>query len=202
MKSELLTGATVSFPAFTGERVYMREFTPGRDLPADLERWQPTVDAMLRGVRATGKAYLMIDQAEVPAARTHRRPGLHVDGYWHPGVGHNDGPAPGGGHNPAPAPRPGHIFAGGHGGHCQIGAREALVIAASVEGCEAFEGEWAGEAGKGGDCSAVDVRSLTRRRMPAGVAFVGETGAFLHAAIQLVAAARRTVVRVNVQGWL
>lgn len=86
--------SSVSFPEFTGERVYMREFSLDQGLPADLRRWQPTVDSMLDGVKATGPVFIMIDQAVVVASNPHRRPGLHVDGYWHPvklgHVGHGD----------------------------------------------------------------------------------------------------------------
>ena len=200
VRSELFAGAAVPFPSFTGERVYMREIALGAALPADLARWQSTVDAMTRGILATGPAFLMIDQTEVSAGQTHRRPGLHVDGYWHPVMSrHGNQPAPGGGHNPAPAPRPGHVFA--HSGHCPSGAREALIIASDVEGCEAYEGEWDGVAGAGGDCSAVRVARLRRQRMCAGVAWIGETGALLHSAIPLSARNLRTVVRINVQGW-
>uniref|UniRef100_A0AB39CDE9 Uncharacterized protein n=1 Tax=Pseudomonas phage HRDY3 TaxID=3236930 RepID=A0AB39CDE9_9VIRU len=132
----------VSFPAFLGERVYMHEFRMEQGLPENLRRWQETVDQMLVGVDTDGPIYLMIDQKAVKANVTHRRPGLHVDGYWHPmiqahgGGGHGAQPAPsrhdggshisksahGGGqpsrpyHGPSnPAPR--HASIGGHQGH-------------------------------------------------------------------------------------
>lgn len=192
-QSELFAGSSVTFPDFTGERVYMQEFTPGGALPIGLERWQVTVDAMLRGVRATGPAYLMIDQAEVCAGSTHRRPGLHVDGYWQAASAEHG--------NQPPRHSPANAALSMHGGHRVKGAREALIIAASVEGCEAFEGEWDGVAGAGGDCSAVPIASLTKRKMAAGVAWIGEAGSLLHSAIELPARALRTVVRLNVQGW-
>lgn len=74
----------VEFPAFTAERIYMREFRLETGLPEDLKRWQQTVDQMLVGVDTDGPIYLMVDQKFVTAAETHRRPGLHVDGYWNP----------------------------------------------------------------------------------------------------------------------
>lgn len=74
----------VDFPAFTAERIYMREFRLETGLPEDLKRWQPTVDQMLVGVDTDGPIYLMVDQKFVAATTTHRRPGLHVDGYWNP----------------------------------------------------------------------------------------------------------------------
>nr|DAF93524.1 MAG TPA: hypothetical protein [Myoviridae sp. ctshb19] len=128
---------SVAFPAFLGERVYMQEFRMEKGLPENLKRWQPTVDQMLVGVDTDGPIYLMIDQKAVKANVTHRRPGLHVDGYWHPmiqahgGSGHGERPMPEPGHGDGshisksahgggPAPRPGHrgiAAIGGHQGH-------------------------------------------------------------------------------------
>ena len=200
--SELFIGSSVVFPTFRAERVYMRAFTPGQDLPDDLERWQPTVDAMLRGVPGRGSAFLMIDQAEVAERKTHRRPGLHVDGYWGAGASCH------GEHVVTPAepkdippnaprwqPTPSHSTGSSL-------AREALIIATDVEGCQAFDGQWEGVAGDGGDCSGVDTRGLLSRRMLPSVAYVGETGSLLHASVPHASAVRRTVVRINLQGWV
>ena len=52
----------VSFPAWNGERVYMRPFTKRDGLPFDLARWQPTVDQMLQGIDTDSEIYLMIDE--------------------------------------------------------------------------------------------------------------------------------------------
>lgn len=76
----------VTFPQHTGERVYMRPFYKANGLPFDLARWQPTVDAMLDGVDTDGPIYLMVDQGLVRAGVSHRRPGVHIDGYWNPAV--------------------------------------------------------------------------------------------------------------------
>lgn len=75
----------VSFPSFENERAYMREFTKQEGLPFDLQRWQPTVDAMLDGVGCDGPIFIMIDQSFVKQGEFHRRPGLHIDGYWNAG---------------------------------------------------------------------------------------------------------------------
>lgn len=72
----------VPFPAFTAERVYMREFRKAEGLPADLKRWQPTVDAMLDDIDTDQPIYLMVDQRQVKAGTASRRPGVHIDGWW------------------------------------------------------------------------------------------------------------------------
>lgn len=77
----------VSFPAFMGERVHMQKFYKEDGLPEALKRWQPTVDGLLEGIDTDLPIYLMIDQANVKAGLPHRRPGLHVDGYWNEGDG-------------------------------------------------------------------------------------------------------------------
>lgn len=84
MQSIVQQRGTVSFPTFTGERVYMRPFFKHEGLPEHLSRWQPTVDAMLDGIDTDCPIYLMIDQKEVKANTTHRRPGMHLDGFWIP----------------------------------------------------------------------------------------------------------------------
>jgi hypothetical protein len=74
----------VDFPAFAAERIYMREFRLETGLPEDLKHWQQTVDQMLVGVDTDSPIYLMVDQKFISASETHRRPGLHIDGYWNP----------------------------------------------------------------------------------------------------------------------
>lgn len=114
------------FPEFTGERFHMRAIFKGRPLPADISRWQGTVDAMLDGVDADGPLYLMVDQARVAAGTTHRRAGVHIDGHWIPAIqahggytpepytgGHRMPSRPSGSHvNPMDVPR---VTPGSHG---------------------------------------------------------------------------------------
>lgn len=211
----------VAFPEFTGERVYMLPFTKAAGLPFDLARWQPTVDAMLDGVDVAGPIYLMIDQGMVRAGVTHRRPGVHIDGYWRPGVqAHGQLPPgnPGHGHRP-PEPGRGHIFAGSHGTHV-AGARpgswdngktpwshrgqmrEAIILASSVQGGAAWVGQYDGEPGEGGDFSHLDLSSMRKVPMAAGHAWAGDTMTMLHASVPLPRDTQRTLVRLNVPGWL
>jgi hypothetical protein len=70
----------VAFPAFTGERVYMEPIYNAK-LPARLARWAITVDCMLAGL-VPRVMYLMVDQQALVGGQFHRRPGIHVDGYW------------------------------------------------------------------------------------------------------------------------
>lgn len=115
----------VAFPAFTGERIYMQPFFQRDGLPKEMGRWQPTVDAMLDGIKTDQPIYLMVDQGIILPSTSHRRPGIHVDGYWNPGPGHGShrsvsahgGNRGGhGGYNP-PEPAPSHGGRRSHGGY-------------------------------------------------------------------------------------
>lgn len=126
-QSVIETRGFVTFPEFMAEKVYMREFYKKDGLPEDLCRWQETVDAMLDGVETDGPIYLMIDEGIVQPGFTHRRKGLHIDGYWNPGLSaHGNGHGGGGSHkgniDPSffrhgPSPKVGHRpVERGHGG--------------------------------------------------------------------------------------
>lgn len=179
--SSVRQGGTVSFPAYTGERVYMREFTRERGLPPDLARWQSTVDAMLEGVDAPGPIFLMVDQAEVQASHTHRRGGVHIDGEWRPELNEHR-------HSFIPRPRA-----------CDS---DLLILASDVMGCIAYEGLYSGHAQDGGDCSHLDLSGLTAVDMEPGRVWSGCSMTMLHASAPMRRDCRRTVVRLNVKRGL
>jgi len=190
----------VPFPVYTGERVYMREFTKKTGLPKDLSRWQDTVDAMLDKVDAPGSIFIMIDQAPVVSGNTHRRPGLHVDGYWNPSIyahGH-------GGSNrwKLKGHDVGHrLKIEGHSGHTISGEElETLVLATDVLGCAGYVGNYDGFPKQGGDCSHIDTSSLLRVELEPNRAWAGHTLTMLHESIPIMKDCLRTVVRLNVKG--
>lgn len=122
----------VDLPPFTGVRVMMQPFDLARvveTLP-NLPQWVRAVEQMrdLTGVRG-GVAYLTIDEAEVAAGDTHRRPGLHVDGV-------------------GPDGKPG-AWGGGGGSWSACG----MVLVASHVGCRAWRGAVDGEPGADGCCA-------------------------------------------------
>lgn len=204
MLSTVQQRGNVKFPEFMAERVYMREFTKIGGLPADLSRWQNTVDAMLDGIDAPGPIYIMVDQAEVCSGGNHRRPGVHIDGWWNPSLSAHGHPHPGHYHRPyEPEPRPHHIHAARHG-HI-VGEQykpEALILATDVMSSYAYIGEWTGVSCEGGDCSHVDTSRMLRAEIEPGKVWAGDTMAFLHEAVPLRKTAKRTLVRLNVPGWI
>lgn len=204
MLSIVKQGGDVSFPAFMGERVYMHEFTKRDGLPESLSRWQPTVDAMLNGVDTDGPIYLMVDQKVVKAGVTHRRPGMHIDGYWIPaqqchGVG-------GGRHSTEELEeelrrrREGSHYTPRH---CTSGnwPNESIILASNVAACKGLVGEYSGVIGEGGDCSHLDLSGLTELLMQPNKVYVGNV-TFLHESLPVLADCERTVVRLNVPGHI
>jgi len=210
MHSIVQTRGHVSFPAFTGERIYMRPFHQRDGLPFDLRRWQSTIDQMLDGVDTAGRElYLMVDQTIVAAGQPQRRPGIHIDGYWIPGVGWKDDEKNKGDWRTLAAGYETHRTVRGLGVHdtdkhiARAGldgwSPEGLLLASDVIGCEAFDGAFSGKIGTGGDCSHIQTM-LRRHTLAAGrVHALNVTG--LHQSIPMVNGGARTLVRLNVPGW-
>ncbi|MCK2122069.1 hypothetical protein [Pseudomonas sp. PNPG3] len=223
MISIVREGGVVDFPAFLGERVYMHEFRMGAGLPEHLKRWQHTVDQMLIGVDTDGPIYLMIDQKTVTASSTHRRPGLHVDGYWVPaGSGWDGGGKPawngvsahgGGSHRARPEP-PSH----GGGSHRSLRAfewpghpeyptwrfdardrPEAIILASDISASRGLVGEFDGPIKVGGDVSHLDLSHLEQVLLQAGRVYQGNVS-FIHESLPVPVDCQRTLVRLNVPG--
>lgn len=209
LQSVVQARGSVRFPAFAGERVYMHPFTKSGGLLPALARWQPTVDDMLAGVDTPETLFLMIDQASVKAGSTHRRAGVHVDGYWVPSAGghkhsascHGGGPS-GPTHCPTPRhrPGPGHKPRATTWADSRFDAPEGIILASTVSAARGFVGEYVGPVGEMGDCASVDVSGLEEMPMHAGRVYAGNV-CCLHESLPVAADCLRTVVRINAPGW-
>lgn len=175
-RSDVQEVGSVSFPEWRGDRAYMVRFSDS--LPVELERWSPVVDVMLSGMKFS-HAFLTVDENMLFAGNSHRRPGIHLDGAWDPGMLMHGAPGPR--HRP-------HVARG----------NQLLILASNVEGCAAFNGEFLLEEFNGGDCSSVPIGSLKRSRMLPGVAYVGDACSFIHEPLPMQADCRRSLVRLNV----
>lgn len=195
MQSFVKELGTVDFPMHTMERVYMKEFRKETGLPQELSRWQPTIDQMLMEVDTDGPIYLMIDQGLVKANTTHRRKGVHIDGYWIPELQAHGG---GGGHI--------HTSSGRWDNRPEWNTTsedwpdEAIILASSVSASAAYIGEWDGEIKEGGDCSHLDLSSLQRLALQASKAYAGNV-TMLHESTPVIKDVLRSLVRLNVPGW-
>lgn len=206
LESVLEGRGSVTFPKWRGERVYMQAITPGKPMPNGLGHWRDTVDQMLAGIDAPGPVYLMVDQAIVLPGDTHRRPGVHIDGYWNPGLStHSNG---GGGHGPAPShrpwsrhyPTPRHSSGAGSWNTATFEAPEGIILATDVEASRGFVGKYTGPIGDMGDCSQVNLEALMAVPMKAGQVYAGNVN-MLHESLPVLGGCQRTVVRLNVPGW-
>lgn len=204
MQSIVQQRGNVKFAAFANEKVYMREFFQHSGLPTELKHWQETVDAMLDGVKTDEPIYLMIDQGIVKPGTMHRRGGLHIDGYWVPGIqAHGQAPS----HQTRPGHQtraPSHMFLNGEHGHRISNdgewPMEGLILASNYTACRAFNGVWDGEIGDGGDCSHIDVSNLSEVVMQPSIVYAGNV-TMLHESLPIMEEVQRTVVRLNVKGW-
>lgn len=192
----------VDFPAFLSERVYMHEFRMDVGLPEHLKRWQRTVDQMLVGVDTDEPIYLMIDQKEVMASAAHRRPGLHVDGYWNPSHSSWDDGKP-----------PAWNAVSAHGGHmASVGSManptwlfhesdrpEAIILASDICASRGLIGEFDGSIKVGGDVSHLDLGHMEPILLQAGRAYQGNV-CFVHESLPVFQGCRRTLVRLHVPG--
>lgn len=133
--STITPGACTWMPDFTSIRVMQMPFhvdDPVQSLPARLRAYGELVEYITTAdgwKPPAGVGYLTIDEAELHAGETHRRPGLHVDG-----VG-EDGSSPAG--------------YGGGGGY----AAHGMVLMSNVLGCVGWSGEFEGAPGRDGDCA-------------------------------------------------
>lgn len=180
----------VRFADFSSERIYMREFTIMSGLPHDLSHWQETVDDMLTGIETDESIYLMVDQQEVKDGQLHRRPGMHVDGYWNAALNFH-----GGGHEG----RRRHSSGGSSWSEPDFSYPQAILLASDVSACIGYEGSYDGLIGEGGSADGI-YGDLTSKRFESGKVYAGNVG-MLHESIPMPVSARRTVVRLNVYGW-
>lgn len=194
MLSQVREIGPVDFPAFTGERVYMQEFTRDDWLPESLSRWSKTVEQMMSGIKDWTVAYLMIDQGAVRVGNTHRRGGAHIDGNWIPAMNQHGGI---GGHGP----RPSHKARNSSDGlwRSENFSDEALVLASDVSACVAYVGSVNGHPKVGGDCSHLDLSRMEKVRLSAGKAYSGNV-TMVHESLPIDFDCNRTLVRINVPG--
>lgn len=173
-----VVGAVPPFPPHTGEHLYMVPFRKVGGkliLPSiKLSRWIPTILAMLDGITTRRTMYLMIDQGEIKAGATHRRPGPHIDGNWVPDLSK---------------------VAKTHA--MTFMYPETLVLASDVCASVGYRGTFRGPIGKGGDCSSLDLSAMQRVALKAGIAYMGNI-TFVHASTPVAKATKRTLVRINV----
>lgn len=129
---------------FANRQRYMHSFDLASPVMAEgFEDYHEPVVALCKAAGARfGIAHMTVDEKIVSPGMSQRRPGPHVDGCFMPEAmtwGH--GPGPGWNH---------------YCNHVPI-ARMPIIVAASVEGCRAWRGQFDGEPKNDGDLSHLDL---------------------------------------------
>lgn len=217
MQSVIQKRGHVHLPKFNGDRFHMIEFFKGIALPAEVKRWQCTVDQMLESIDVDGPMYLMVDQTFVKAGTPQRRPGLHIDGYWHKelsahGGGHiggSGGSHTGGSHRSIKAD-------GRHGGHSAHSGKkgwdfsecspkddwdpEPILLVSNISACAAYVGEYFDFPKEGGDCSHIDASKMDKVVLEPDTVYAANVTC-LHESLPVPVDCLRTIVRINVPNW-
>ena len=180
-------GTFNAFPRFKAEMLYMVPFTR-ESIPECAQRWTGVIKDMLYNVNHDGTMFLMVDQAELKAGQIHRRPGVHVDGYWS-GDNHR-------GH----VPRAGAVDVGNPWTRVDLTSPEAILLASDVEGSRFFTGRYENRIRNGGDASQVSLDGCEVHTGKPKWIYAGNA-AMLHESTPVAQDCRRTVVRINIPGW-
>lgn len=127
----------VAFPALTGLRIMMLPVIIGDSdsLPPAYADWRGALDRLsFFAIQHAGEVgYLTIDEAYVAAGETHRRPGLHVDGWYRGEAGGWGG---------------GGSWGGGDG----VGGGTGMLVACSRDGARVWSGTFDGRPDPDGNC--------------------------------------------------
>lgn len=162
----------VDLPAFSGTRIMMMPVRLG-DLGGIPTHYQATCTRMfnLMQQRHIGQVgYLTIDERRLMPGKTLRRPGLHVDGYYHGRCG----------------------GWGGGGGWGSVG--NGMLTLSSTPHCRAYAGVFDGEPGWEGECDHIQVG--TGETFEANRAYWVD-GACVHESMPVTEETERQFVRLS-----
>lgn len=144
---------------FKNRQRYMHGFDLANPVMAEgFEDYLEPVIALCKAANATvGKAWMTVDEKIVTAGNSQRRPGPHVDGKYLE-----------------------HMKRWGHGGgggwnHSCNGVpldRMPIIVAASVEGCRAWRGQFDAQPDSGGDLSHIADQLGEGEIVPAHVGYL------------------------------
>lgn len=146
LNSDFRPLGAVQFPPFAARQRYMHTFNLSAPVMAEgFEDYLEPVVALCRAAGARhGLAHMTVDEKTVRAGMSQRRPKPHVDGCFMLAANRWGHPGPG----------PGWLHYCNDIGRGPI-ERMAVIVAASVEGCRAWRGQFDGQPADDGDLSHI-----------------------------------------------
>lgn len=140
LRSDFRDLGPVKFPVYDGRQKYMHSFDAADPkMCAGLEVYHDTATALLRAAGVThGMVHMTVDEKIVQPGMSQRRPKPHVDGCFVPAKGRWGG---GGG----------WLHTCNDLGLGYPLRRMSIIVAATVEGCRAWRGEFRGAPADDGD---------------------------------------------------
>jgi hypothetical protein len=196
----------VPMPAHQGLRILLMPIIMGDNSTVPYPDLFPMLDVMAKvKPQHKGKVvYLTVDQKVVEAGKTHRRPGLHVDGYPHTIADQTYGNAERG-YDGRPGIWAGHAHGGtwGGGGGWGGGSKNlywhdgtGLLTVSSVEGCRAWNQNFPGEPKVEGDCEHLREHCKEAVVLEANSLYWMSPGC-VHESMPVAADIQRTFVRLS-----
>ena len=182
------------FPKFMGERHYMVKFFKEKGLPEHLTRFQNTIDGMLENIDTivdgvSQPIFITVDEKVIKSGDSHRRGGVHIDGYWDETLKSHRGS---GGHK---------MFAGWGTSNWKtndFSLPESIVLASSVSASKGWVGEYANDVGEKGDCTHLDLTSLKSFMLQPNKVYRGNV-TFLHESLPVDYDTERALIRLNIK---
>ena len=143
--SRIIEHGPIALPPFSATRILMMPFDladVSASLPPSLKAWIPLLVSMREcSLVRDGIAYVTIDEREVPTGVSHRRPGLHVDG-WRDDIG------------------------AGIWGGATWGGGAGMFVATNRLGSRAWDQAFHGEPSQFGDCEHLRAQCLDDAERP------------------------------------
>jgi hypothetical protein len=159
----------------------MIPFKKDETLPSELKRFENTIHQMLQNVHTDGMIFATIDEKFIIPNTFHRKPGLHVDMVWNPELNCHSRP-------------PRHIR--------DSNTKQAIILASNIGLTGMATGEYHSEVDDIGGYVYNPKDNLEYSLTEPNVVYAGDTMKLLHESTLFQNPVHRTLVRLNVNGWL
>lgn len=128
----------IKFPKYNGRQHYMAT-TQGNSpsLPKHIREYEPIVKSLCERIGYKGVVHITVDEKQLLAGETQRKPHPHIDGRFMRDAEGNEGWGSGWNHYCNEIPF----------------ERMSIAVASSVSRCKVFHGEFVGQPKSQGDCS-------------------------------------------------